>query len=376
MPRKRGRKSRNAWGSNEDAGAGRRRLRYWADLHDGRGYVRHSKTIVGTKTDGDLELARLRLEHSQDRPTPTLGQAFEMWWLPDATDRLRSGEMARSTYDNYMSRWRRHVEPSWGSVPVTDIRALDVQEWLLTKTSTMGSMSLMLMRQVLDFCERYDAVSSNIANQRFRTSRNTERRHSKEVYNLREMVAALEAVRGTVAYIPAALCGLASCRVGESLGPRVDLGEVRSIEACGMTVAVVDVIRSVNQNGRPGKDHELKNRQSERPVVVPEPWSLDVLSRQGPWLTDRGDGRPVSQKILNRSWEEALGDAGIKPIPFRNLRNSWRTIMRWELGVDEDKVEAMMGHAGKNVGEIHYDRPRDEMFAQTVAEAWARYRAS
>ena len=376
MPRKRGRKSRNAWGSNDDAGAGRRRLRFWADLHDGRGYTRHSKTIVGTKTDGDLELARIRLEHAEDRPVPTLGQAFETWWLPDATDRLERGEMARSTYDNYMSRWRRHVGPRWGSVPVTDVKAMDVQEWLLTMTSTMASMSLMLMRQVLDLCQRYEVVSANVASQRYRMPRGSERTHSKDVYNLREMIAALDAVRGTVAYVPAILCGLASCRVGESLGPRVDLGEVRPLEACGMTVAVVDIIRSVDRNGHPGEDHALKNSQSERPVIVPSPWSADVLASDGPWLTDRGDASPYSQTIVNRAWEDALREAGIEPIPFRNLRNSWRTIMRWELGVDEDKVEAMMGHAGKNVGEVHYDRPREEVFAQTVAEAWMRYRAS
>ena len=56
MPRKR---ARSTWGANEDAGNGRRRLRYWADLHDGKGYVRHSMTIVGSRRDGDEALARL-----------------------------------------------------------------------------------------------------------------------------------------------------------------------------------------------------------------------------------------------------------------------------------------------------------------------------
>lgn len=376
MPRKRGRKSRSTWGSNDDAGAGRRRLRYWADLHDGKGYARHSKTIVGTKTDGDEELARLRVSHSRDRPVPTVGQAYEMWWLPDATERRESGEMAKSTYDNYLSRWRKHVGPRWSDVPVTDVRAVDLQEWLLTKTATMGSMSLLLMRQVLDLCVRYEVAEKNIARLEYRMPRKIEREHSRDVYTLREMVAALEAVRGTAAYLPAVMCGLASCRVGEALGPRVDLGEVRPMDVNGMTVAVVDVIRSVDRNGHPGSDHELKNPQSERPVIVPAPWSADVLAASGPWLADRGDGRPVSQIVANREWSRALREAGIEPVPFRNLRSSWRTFMRWELGIDEDKLEAMMGHTGRNVGEIHYDRPREEVFAQTVADAWMRYRAS
>ena len=50
--------------------------------------------------------------------------------------------------------------------------------------------------------------------------------------------------------------------------------------------------------------------------------------------------------------------------------------MRWELGVPEDMCERMMGHAGKNVGEIHYDRPREEYFADVVSAAWCRWRES
>lgn len=374
MARKRGRKSRNTWGSNDDAGGGRRRLRYWADLHDGRGYTRHSKTIVGTKTEGDVELARLRVSHSSDRPVPTVRQAYEMWWLPDATESRESGDMARSTYVNHLSRWRLHVGPRWGDLPVTDVRALDVQEWLRGLTATIAESSLTLLRQILAECVRYEVIDRNVAAMGYKMPRRIERIYSKDVYGLDEMVAALAAVRGTVAYIPAVMAGIGSCRVGESMGFRVD--EVRAEEVCGMTVAVVDLVRQVSVNGVPGEDHELKTRTSERPIVIVEPWSLDVLSAPGPvWLCDNGCGGIPSQPTIRRHWEGALRSAGMEPIPLRNLRNSWRTYMRWELGVPEDKLERMMGHGGRNVGEIHYDRPAWEVFAQTAAEAWVRYRA-
>ena len=371
MPRKRGRKSRSTWGSNDDAGAGRRRLRYWADLHDGRGYTRHSKTIVGTKTDGDEELARLRVAHSQDRPVPTVGQAYEMWWLPDATERRESGEMAKSTYMNHLSRWRLHVGPRWADVPVTDVRALDVQDWLRGLTATIAESGLTLLRQVLDACVRYEVMDRNVATMGYKMPKRIERVYSRDVYGLEEMVSALDAVRGTVAYMPAVMAGIGSCRVGESMG--FMSGEVRRAEVDGMTVAVVDLVRQVSVNGKPGPDHELKTKTSERPIVIVEPWSLDVLSAAGPWLC--GGARIPSQPTVRRHWEEALRAAGIEPIPLRNLRNSWRTIMRWELGVPEDKVERMMGHGGRSVGEIHYDRPTWEVFARTAADAWVRYRA-
>ncbi len=368
MPRRR---ARSTWGSNEDAGNGRRRLRYWADLHDGRGYTRHSMTIVGTRRDGDETLARLRVEHSADRPTPTLRQAYEAWWLPEATARLDAGELSRSTYVNYASRWRAHVAPAFGQVPVTDIRPAMVQEWLSGLTRTMGAASLRVLRQVLDECVMREVVPVNVADGRYRLSRRTERDRPKDVYALAEMTAALDAVRGTVAYVPAVLCGLASCRVGESLG--IMRSEVRRAEAAGMTLAVADVRRQVDRYGRVSE--RMKTPQSARPVVVPEPWSLELLGVSDTWLVDNGLGEPLSQEVVGRAWRDALAAAGIDPIPFQNLRNSWRTIMRWELAVDEDKVERMMGHAGRGVGEIHYDRPQWEVFASTVAEAWVRHRA-
>lgn len=371
MPRKRGRKSRSTWGSNDDAGNGRRRLRYWADLHDGRGYTRHSMTIVGSRRDGDETLARLRVEHSQDRPTPTLRQAYEAWYLPELRERVETGDMAASSVVMYESIWRKHVTPAWGETPVTDIRPLGVQQWLMGMTTVSARKSLSLLGRILAKCVMYEAVPSNVAREEYRLPRRSEREHSKQVYTADEMIAALDAVRGTVAYLPAIMCGVASCRPGEALGPL--RSEVREVETGGMTLAVVDLVRQADRSG--GVREALKNPQSARPVVVPEPWSLDVLAQPGTWLCDRGDGTPSHQPMVNAAWSRALSTAGIEPIPFRNLRNSWRTYMRWELGVAEDMLESMMGHAGRNVGEVHYDRPRWEVYAQVVADAWMRYRA-
>lgn len=370
MPRKRGRKSRSTWGSNDDAGAGRRRLRYWADLHDGKGYTRRSMTIVGTRRDGDEMLARLRVEHSKDRPTPTVGEVYERWWLPELVDRHESGELSRSALVNYRSRWNRHVAPRWAGVQVTDVRALDVQSWLMGgMTAEMAKASLRVLRSVLDMAVRYEVTDHNPAAARYRMPRGTVRTHSKDVYTAAEMIAALDAVRGTVAYVPAVLCGVASCRPGESLG--VLRSELMAAEVGGMTLAVADLARQVDRDGHVVEG--LKTPQSARPVVVPEPWSLDLLAQPGPWLVGSGE-RPVSQTIVRAAWDDALAAAGISPIPFRNLRNSWRTYMRWELGVAEDMLESMMGHVGRNVGEQHYDRPAWEVYAAVVADAWMRWR--
>lgn len=370
MPRRA--RQRASWGSNEDAGDGKRRLRYWADLHDGRGYRRVSETIRGSRREGDVVLAQRRVEHDSDAPVPTLAQAYGAWWLPDAQDRVEKGELTAGSLAKYEGRWRAHIAPAFGSSQVTDIRPLAIQDWLLTLPKTSGPTCLATLAQVMDFCVRYEVMGSNPARGKYRMPSRVERTHDKGVWTYREAVAAADALRGTPSYMPAILSLFGSCRVAESLGPRVDLGEVRPWESHGMTLAVVDIRRQV---GRKGEVREAtKNDQSARTVVVPEPWSLDVLAVTSPWLCDRGDGTVPSQRQLSYAFGRALRSAGIEPIPFRNLRNSWRTFMRWELGVPEDMCEKIMGHVGRGIGETYYDRPEWEVFADVVAEAYLRYR--
>ena len=365
-------RQRASWGSNEDAGGGKRRLRYWADLRDGKGYRRVSETIVGSRREGDEVLARRRIEHSSDAPAPTLRQAYEMWWLPDFRDKREKGELSANTAKVYMNWWGSVVLPKWGDVPVTDIRPLDIQSWLLDLSPTAAKKGLSLMSQCLDMCVKYEALGRNPAAVKFRMPRKPARERDKGVYTREELWAVLEAIRGTPAYLPAVLCGTASCRLGEALGPSVTEGDVLRVEARGQVLAAVRVRRQVDRLGK--VVDSLKTAQSERWVIVPEPWSADVLAAEGPWLCERGDGRPMSQAATVRAWDAALGSSGLRRVPMQNLRNSWRTFMRWELKVPEDMLEKMMGHAGKNIGEIHYDRPEMEVFADAVAEAYAQLR--
>lgn len=370
MPRR-----RSTWGSNTDAGGGYRRLRYWADEHDGRGYVRHSKTIKGTRRQGDEELARLRVAHSQDRPVPTVRQAYETWWLPEARAKVAAGKLTERTLVNYQSRWTAHVEPALGSMPVTDVRPRVIRDWLQGMSAGVANHALAVLRQTLDLCVLYDCMDVNPARGVMPSAAHVEtKRRDKTVYDLASLTALLDALRGTEAYIPAILCGLGSCRVGESLGVRC--GEVEGMKANGMTVAIVPITRQVGRFGE--ASDTLKTDGSERVVVIPEPWSLDVLkvaraNQPGGWLTPDGVGGPLPQDTLRRVWARAdIGD--LPRAPFRNLRNSWRTIMRWELGVSEDILEKLMGHVGHGVSAAYYDRPRAEYFADVVSKAWLAYR--
>jgi hypothetical protein len=56
--------------------------------------------------------------------------------------------------------------------------------------------------------------------------------------------------------------------------------------------------------------------------------------------------------------------------PFRNLRNSWQTWMRWEVGLPPYYIEPLMGHKVRGVTGQHYDRPTPEVLAAAVARAY------
>ena len=82
-------------------------------------------------------------------------------------------------------------------------------------------------------------------------------------------------------------------------------------------------------------------------------------------MTGNGIGGPTIQRTMRKAWVRDGGEH-----PFRNLRNSWQTWMRWELRVPPYLIEPMMGHAGHDVTSIHYDRPIAEEFADVMASAY------
>ena len=356
----------------------RYRIRYWADL--GGGYSRHTVTVRGTRREAEAKLAELRTEHERKPGEPvrrasrrmTVGEVWEEYVLPDYEDRLGTGECSKSTLRAYRSSWRASVAPTWASVPVLEVAPRDVQPWLLSMSAGSAKLARKVLNAIMSKAVFLSEAPSNPLSMRYRMPRDVDS-PSKDVYALDEIGEALRAVRGSVIEPAVVLMGLGSCRVGESLG--VMLSEVELREVDGVPVALARIARQVDRAGR--VSDSLKTPQSLRTVVVPGPPALrlssivsDLASRGLAWLCDDGCGAPVSQAALGRQWTRLLDAAGVERIPVRNLRNSWATNSRWTLGIETSMVERMMGHAGKTVTERYYDRPDEDMFAESVAKAY------
>ena len=364
-------KQRRSWGSVTKLDKNVYRIRYWGDKRDGKGYRRLSKTIHGTRREAENEMAKLRVSNSEDAPCPTLKQAYELWWLPAKLDAIKKGTLKESSMYIYQCSWKSVVSPEWGDCILNSLSPLQIQAWLSTLQRTQGKRALALMRQIIDFAVLYEVVEYNVADKPYVLSNNM-RKCDAGIYTLNELIQILDIVQGSAIEVPYILAAFGSCRASESLGATIE--DVTEQECNGFKFAVVNIDKQITNIGE--VKHTLKNHQSKRFVVIPPPISERIFAAQKKsdnWLAHNEDGSVVSYNQLKVLWKKLMDSQKAIPVhPFANLRNSWRTFMAWDLKIPAEKLEKMMGHAGRGVGEIYYNRPTANMFVEAYGEALSK----
>lgn len=374
MPRK---KQRRAWGSITSVSKDKQIIRWVENTPEGR--TRRSRTLRCTRSEADLELARLRVMHADDRPVPTIGDAYRMWYLPWIDRRVQDGRTKPNTRDAYAICWRNVIAPRWDSVPVDSVQPAKAQEWLLTLSVGNANHAVVILRKVLDFAVQYELAETNKFRLPYEMPVRKAAVRRTGTYDLAHAEAMLERLRGTIVEAPYILSCFGSARTGESLGVKPD--EVELVESRGIKLAVVPIVRRMEKTGDlPLPDGDLKNPQSVRTTVIPEPYGVlyHGIARQrmadgSGWMADRGDGLPLDINSLTHAWESA---AGADAIPFANLRNSWRTIAQYVWRIDYDTMEFLMGHIPPGISGKHYLRPTVENLIEAVAHAMVQSRAS
>lgn len=374
MPRKRKRRS---WGSVTSITKTKHVLRWMENTPEGR--TRRSRTIECTYKEACFELSRLEVEHAEDRPVPTIGEAYRMWYLPWIERRVKDGHAKANTRDAYAICWRNVVAPRWDSVPVDSVQPAKAQEWLLTLSVGNANHAIVILRKVLDFAVQYELAETNKFRLPYEMPVRKAAVRRTGTYDLAHAEAMLERLHGTLVEAPYILSCFGSARTGESLGVKPE--EVELVESHGIMLAVVPIARRMGKTGDlPYPDGDLKNQQSVRTTVIPEPYGIlyyeiaqQRISDGSGWMADRGDGLPLNANALTRAWESA---AGTGAIPFANLRNSWRTIAQYDWGIDFDTLEFLMGHIPPGVTGKHYLKPTVANLVDAVARAMVQSQAS
>ncbi len=376
IPNKNNRRSRRrAWGSITEVRRGKKYVLRWTQ-NTPRGRKRLTKTFYGTYAQANLELDRIHVERAEDKPVPTIRQAWDVWALPTMQARVEQGTLSPNSARQYESWWN-NVGPRWGSTPVDALRAVDLQAWLLTLTRSQADGALKVLRKI------YSHVATMIplpldpfaASVRYTLPTRTERARTKGVYGLAEAREVARALRGSSLEPAFILACFAGCRVGESLG--VKLGDIEVFASDESILVAVDIVRQMELHGtEPTPDGQLKTASSVRTtVVLPEFGErlLEIAEERREfgteWLCDRGDGLPLNKSRCGRLWKRFCAANGIRCVPFQNFRNSWRTFGEMELRMPWDLLETLMGHKLPGVSGAHYIRPSKDQLVCAVRDA-------
>ena len=361
------RRRRSAWAyiTTIDEGS-RYRIRYWGTDGDGQ-YRRRSETVRGTRLDAERRRAELMLDHSEDAPCPTVRQAWEKWALPDLERMVSDGDLAPLTKRAHETAWRLHVSPHWADVACDEVRPLAVQQWISTLTYSQAQSATSTLSRILDYAVRYEVAPRNPMREHYvMPSKSTVQRLDSGVWTLQELEGVWRSVHGLWWEAAFLLAAFGGCRLGESMSPLA--GDVEARDVDGVPLAIVPIRGQIAASGT--KVVRPKTAQSARTVVLvgkPAQRLREIASSMPPewFLTNDGCGNPSPQSRLKDAWR-----GKDMAHPYRNLRNSWQTWMRWELKVPPYYIEPMMGHKLPGITGSHYDRPTADMFSEVMVNAY------
>ena len=368
--------TRSSWGTKTKISKNKWRIR-WCEW-DGRDRVRRSRTLYPcTSREADDELRRLwQLHHlrpeEREVPCPTFQQCWDDWYLPELNDRVSKGELADNTRRVYLAQWK-HIGNRWGATPMDKVDVNEYQVWLKTLRPSTASLANITAGNMVNCAKLHGVKGITFKDVAYKMPKKEEKGAKKEleVYTVPELHDLMEQVRGRSYESICILMGIGSCRVGEASAASVDDMAFETYN--GRVYAVYDLHHQYGYNDQGFMT--LKTKESYRPIIVPEPWSLRLaeIAEQKKadnelYMADRGNGMPIPRDMVNRIWRKdfSSGSITVRYLPMTKLRNSWATAMLWKYNVPAQMVDKMMGHASKNILGKNYDRPDKQMFIETV----------
>lgn len=318
-------------------------------------------------------------------------------WIDPADARATVGELGTawigarnnlkpSTFRSVESAWRVHVEPRWGTVPVSDVRFSDVEAWAGELARARSPSTVLrahgVLLGILEGAVRDRRILSNPA-AGAALPRKTRKAH---VYLSHAQLHALAAASKHPALI--LVLGYCGLRWGEAVGLRVrdvDLSRGRlNVERNAVEVG------SAIEVGTP-KSH--KRRTVPFPAFL-APMLADQCAGRGPddlvfpgpsggflrrpklseAVQDGTDGRRRSGD--GHSWfSAALGAAGLDHMTLHDLRHTAASLAV-SAGANVKAVQRMLGHASAAMTlDVYADLFDDDLNAVAAALDHAASRA-
>lgn len=366
MPRKRAER-----GSIARLDRNRYRIRYLGDKGDGKGYRRLSANFTGTLTEARAERDRLIATYStDDKHNHTLMDAYYRLYLPDCEKR----GLAPRTLVMYKSVWKNHVEPKFGKRLLRDIKPLEIQSHVDGLTRNQALKTITLLSSIYGIANKFEMTDRNpIVG--FTIPERCEKMDDG-IYRIGELLSIAEHVKGNRIEPIFLLCAFGSCRPGEARAVTLDDMEMVTAKN-GMPCLLVRINKEVVD--KRDVEERVKRMASERYIVVPSKWGerlLEIATERAAeghvWLFEGRGGKPASGMTVNTAWKKSLDGSGTHPHTIRSLRPSWRTAWDYDIHIEGEKLELLMGHKPSGVSEKHYIRPDKLMLVDVVADAFVK----
>ena len=354
--------TRSTWGSRRQKGKDSWELR-WREHGEPKSEMFHGSARAA---DGRLAVIRVRVEGGGTAESISLSAFFWGAFVPECELRMAPGgdnkAMARTTYEGYVRYFSGHIEPRFGDVRLSDIRARDVQEWLMGMTAGAARHALAVFKVVMNRAEALEYVDSHPLNKRYILPVKTSGRgRTKDRFSADELRQIYEECAGEwwrPLFVLAAFGGAQRAEACGAMATEVEWEE----DGSGLW-GIVPVKRGVHPiNGEVVVEHRAKNDVREDFLIVPPPYShglesavSEVLAQGGTWLVGDGFGGPVDPEALTRAWKRWLGGTAHRYVPYGNLRNSYSTMLH-ALGVEDSLVSKLMRHANLTTDYTNYNR--------------------
>ena len=334
---------------------------------------RKTETVHGAYRDAEKRLAVIhaRVDDRKKRG-PSVGELYEKYYLPHSAK-----DHAPDTRRKSESIWRVHVGPRWANVPVTSVKAPDVEEWLMALTPGGANGSLAMLRWIVRKAVMLGHIDTSPLEMPIDKPHERTRTITRDIITSAEFDAYYDAVRGTEIEAAWILCIGGGLRPGEALGTKLEDIEYREMN--GTRFAAVSIDREAAQSGgvyiddRDGGER-LKTKTSNRWAIVWDPLAARLVelcdearSRGDAFVTDDGFGRPQGVNWLRYKMRQIYDEAGLEWIPPRNLRASFATAAHHERSLPTEDVARLMGHAKPVITYGVYERPTlDQIIASVV----------
>jgi integrase len=328
---------------------------------DARGKRRKRRFSAKTKTEAKERLRSLLraveegMNISESRVT--VGDLVDGW----LTYGLNGRSAATVTTCRHLAE--HHIVPVLGPRKLVDLRAQDVDRFLLSLRSTLSTATLQrllsILRRALRWAQARDLVSRNVA-LLCTAPTGTEGRPSTSLTfaQAQALLSASESGPLGEYIVLALLTGLRTEELRALTWDHLDLaGDLRAVPARPPSV---QVWKSVRAGG------DTKTRRSRRTIALPsrcvvalekhraDQQAADLWSETGYVFCTRR-GTPLDAANVRRSFRLVVGAAGLDPTAWtpRELRHSFVSLLS-DAGVPVEDIARLVGHRSTTVTETVY----------------------